>query len=76
MYLDIVIQKMKRLFNISSTNNCRLRLWKKGSTNIYDLVTYSNQTLYDDCTFKKEMVMSILVNYIFIVNHPFLRSTC
>ena len=67
---------MKRLFNITSTNECRLRLWKKNYLNRYVLVTNSNQTLYDDCTFNQDKVMSILVNYMVIVNYPFLRSTC
>ena len=67
---------MKRLFNITSTNECRLRLWKKNYLNRYVLVTNSNQTLNDDYTFNQDKVMSILVNYIVIVNYPFLRSTC
>ena len=59
MYLDIVVQKMKRLFKIPLTNKCRL--WKKHWTNRYTLVTHSNQTLYDDLTFNQEKVMSILM---------------
>ena len=60
LYLDVVVQKMKRLFNIFSTNKCRFRLWKKSSTNRCTLVTNSNQTI------NREMVVSILVNYRFI----------
>ena len=65
LYLDVVVQKMKRLFNIFSTNKSRFRLWKKSLTNRCDLVTLLDRTLYDDCTLNREMVMSILMNYIF-----------
>ena len=65
MYLDIVVQMMKRLFKIPLTNKCRL--WKKCLTNRYTLVR-SNRTLYDDSTLNREMVMSILVKYILIIH--------